>query len=140
MYFYVLEGGSYEEYYKTVFFSERRYSSNEFMQIVKEAYRMSCEDRVKKYGIPERCDFCLTVESILWRKHFNSIVEKISDLTVIHGDEKISVGTCTTPNENTREIERSLLDSDIDDCRSNCSEEDGWLKKLKCKYIDYVYD
>ena len=40
MYFYVLDGGSYEEYYKTVFKSETKYSKEEFMEIIKDAYRI----------------------------------------------------------------------------------------------------
>ena len=138
MYFYVLDGGSYEEYYKTVFKSETKYSKEEFMEIIKDAYRIRCEEVSKEYDIQERCDYLLKVESILWEKEFKDVVSRISELEVIKPDEKISVGTGITPNTNTRKIERSLLSSDLHDCKNDCRNDGEYLKDLHCKYIEYI--
>ena len=131
MYFYVLDSGSYEEYYKTVFFSETEYSHDELMNIIKKAYKSICEEILKRLDNVHRCDAYFDCEYVLWNDDFNSCIETISDLKVIKGHENIYVGTSITTNENTLEIENSIL-TIIPDCRNNCKERP--ISKYFCRY------
>lgn len=140
MYFYVLDGGSYEEYYKTVFYSKTKYSHEQFMDLIKKAYEHRCNEIINEYDISKRCDFFLRVSMVLWSKQFNEYLEKISDLKAIEGDEKIFVGTCTTPNRNTNEINKCLRNLNIPDCRDICSEDNKRLKELNCCFEDYYVE
>lgn len=135
MHFYVLDGGSHEKYYKSVFTSKTRYSHDEFMEIVKEAYLHCCEVKSEEVNVKYRCGYPLEVENVLWSNEFKEYVEIISDLEVIKADETISVGTCITPNENTFEIESILKSSDeIVDCRNECRYKNRKYRIGRCKY------
>lgn len=135
MYFYVLDGGSYDEYYKSVFYSETLYSQEEFMDIVKRAYVYCCDEISQEYEINERCEFLITAGSVLWAEKFKEHIEKISDLKLIVGDERIFVGTLTSRNKNTVDIEKSLKSSKISDCINHCRyKKDNWHKERICWY------
>lgn len=134
MHYYVLDGESYEVYYKTVFKSKTRYSQEEFLEIVKKAYNSCCEEIYNEYDfIDTRCDFLIGL-TVLWEENFNEIIEKISDLEVIKADEWIHVGLSITPNENSWKILNTLQSLDcLPDCRSTCS-TDKTNKKYHCVY------
>lgn len=133
MYYYVLDGGSYEEYYKSVYASKTRYSQEEFMDLIKKAYKMCCEDALHEFDIKSKCDSFLRVEYILWDEKFHENLAKISNLIVIEGDEKIHVGTSITPNGNTREIHRVVNGLELPDCRDSCK-TNAMLKEYFCLY------
>lgn len=135
MYFYVLDGGSWEEYYKTVFCSKTKYSEEEFMEIIKKSYLHTSGEISKEYKIHQGCDFCINVGIVLGSDKFNEYLERISDLKVIDGDVKIHVGTSISRNENTNKIESTLISSNFFDCADNCEyENDDWHKKRLCLY------
>lgn len=133
MYYYVLDGESYDIYHKTVFKSETRYSNDEFLEIIKKAYRLGCELICREYEyIDRRCDFLIGL-TVLWNDKFNEIIEEISDLEIIRPNEHVHVGLSTTPNENSRKILSCLQSLDLGDCRTDC-DADKIIQKYHCAY------
>ena len=112
-----MEGISYEEYYKTVYMSETSYSREEFLDIIKKAYRIRCEKISQDPYVKSRCDGHLEPSHVLWRKEFDDVVESISDLKTLNADESICIGVSITPNENTRSLFKAIRSWDIPDCR-----------------------
>lgn len=133
MYFYILEGESYEEYYKTLFMSKTKYSEEEFEEIICRAYAEICEKANFNKNF-KRCGYDLDAENILWGKYgFNNLVEEISDLIVIYGDEIMSIGTSITPNEKTRKLYDTIDFSKIPDCNDPCKDNRRY-KLRECWY------
>lgn len=132
MYYYVFDGETYEEYHKTVFMSEIKYSREEFLEIIKKAFKIRCESICDEYEIVERCDILIGTYE-LWSDEFNETVESISDLEVIKADEWIHVGLGTTPNRIKWEILNTLQSLRIPDCKNKCK-SDRINKKYRCVY------
>ena len=133
MYYYVLDGESYDVYHKTVFKSRTKYSNDEFMEIIKNAYKSGCESICREYNfIDKRCDFLIGL-TVLWSDKFNEIIEQISDLEMIKPTEQVHVGLSITPNENSRNILSCLQSLDLGDCKSNC-DQNKINKKYHCAY------
>ena len=130
MYYYILD-----VYHKTIFKSETNYSNEEFLEIIKKAYKSSCESICREYDfIDRRCDFLIGI-TVLWNDKFNEIIEEISDLEIIRPSEHVHVGLSITPNENNRTILRCLQSLDLGDCKTNC-DVDKINKKYHCAYGD----
>ena len=135
MNYYFLEGVSYEEYYKTVYMSETRYSHEEFLDIIKKAYRIRCEKISQDPHVKNRCDWFLEPSHVLWNGEFDDVVESISDLKTLNADESICIGVSITPNVNTRSLFKAIRSLDIPDCRQDCDQYE-MLKKSQCVYYD----
>ena len=135
MKYYFLEGSSYEEYYKTVYMSETSYSREEFLDIIKKAYRIRCDKISQDPYVKSRCDWHLEPSHVLWRKEFDDVVESISDLKTLNADESICIGVSITPNENTRSLFKAIRSLDIPDCRDECDQYE-MLKKSCCVYYE----
>lgn len=132
MHYYVLEGESYEEYYKTVFFSDEKYSREEFEEIICRCYAEICE-KIAQIEDFERCGYDLDPEYILWSNEFNALVERTSELRVIKGDVIMSIGTGITPNHNTKKLYDAIDFSKVPHCNSSCTDQDR-LGFRKCWY------
>ena len=136
MFFYVLEGETYDEYEKTIFMSEEKYSEKEFKDIIKKAYKHCCEVIIKNNDYNEKCEYFLKHQSVLWNKKFNDYIESISNLKAIYGDEIIHVGLGITPNENTKELNDCLKSLDLINCKEKCSKK-SIDKKYNCVYEEF---
>ena len=135
MHYYFLEGGSYEEYYKTEYMSETKYAQEEFFDIIKKAYEIRCDKICQEKDMKNRCDWFLEPSTVLWNQKFDDVVESISDLKAVKADERIFIGVSITPNENTRSLFKVIQPLDIPDCRDNC-EQYEMLKESCCVYYD----
>ena len=133
MYYYVLDGSTFEEFHKTVFESEVKYSEEEFKNIIKKAYDHWCRVLIEEYGEEEYCSYFLKPGFILWDKKFNDYVSSISDLKAIYGDVRVHVGLGITPNENTVELLDTLKATGMLNCRENCENK---FKSYPCVYED----
>lgn len=108
MYFYIIEGGSYEEYYKDIYYSETLYSQEEFEKIVIDAYKYVCEEVKAKKPNFHRCYNDFKPEHICWESEFGDNefidwIEKNTDLKIINNPTaSMDIGTCTTPSEDTK--------------------------------------
>ena len=133
MHYYILDGGSYEEYYKTEYMSETKYSREEFFDIIKKAYEIRCKKICLEKDVKKGCDWQLDLTDLLWCKDFDEVVESISDLKAVKADERIFIGVSITPNENTRSLFNVIRSLDIPDCRDNCNQFEI-LKDSCCVY------
>lgn len=156
MYFYVLEGGSFEEYWKTIYFSETLYTEKEFKQILLDAYQHACNKVISEEHWKPCFSSELRVESIFWAwgdewydyctNDFNKYIRAHSDLIPIENTKvqvKVSVGTCITPNANTLFFEDSIDVKDYADCHDDCIydiEDKPHWHKLHCVYDDIRAD
>ena len=71
---------------------------------------------------------------------FNTYVKQHSNLIPIENEQivaKISLGTCITPNENTKEFEESVDRTQFYTCHDNCFyDDDKWWMRDKCVFDD----
>ena len=144
MYFYIIEGGTHDSYDKDVYCSETYYSQKEFEDIVINAYKYVCEEVKAKKPNFYRCFRNFEVESICWESEFGDNdfidwIEKNTDLKIINNpNASMYIGTCTTPSEDTRKLERAIAYSKVPHCRYNCcyKSSDNPFDKYRCYYPD----
>ena len=147
MYFYIIEGGSYEEYYKDIYYSETLYSQEEFENIVIKAYKYVCEEVEAKKPHFYRCYHNFEPEHICWESEFGDNefvdwIEKNTDLKIINKPTaSMDIGTCTTPTKDTNKLKRAIDYSKVPHCKDNCvnDEEDIMSIKFDCTYPDRRY-
>lgn len=155
MYFYTLEGGSFEEYYKTVYMSKTKYTKQEFLDIITEAYKYVCEEILPTKECYGLCFNDFEVENILWdcdlrkgsveNNDFNTYIKTYYNLIPVETDENatVFVGTCTTPNEITKIIKKSVDKNTMPSCKGSCPlrtalsyiDDEVWFMK-RCFYPD----
>ena len=116
MYYYKLESIGYEEHWKAIYCSEKKYTHTKFKQIVKEAYIETCRyisDNGKAIS-----EFDYYVENIIFDilmddrdksqpcHYFNGILRQKYDLVnlddILHS--QLIFGTDSMANKNTREF------------------------------------
>ena len=144
MYFYIIEGGTHDSYYKDVYYSETSYSQKEFENIVINAYKYVCEEVIAKKPNFSRCFHDFDPEFICWDdglydNEFINWIEKSTDLKIINNPiASMDIGTCTTPSEDTKKLERAIDYSKVPHCRDNCRYKDSNnpLDKCYCSYPD----
>lgn len=133
MYYYILEGGSYEESFKDIYCSETLYTQEEFENIVISAYKYYFEEIEFKKGNFHRCGLSFDPAYICWESEFISWIEENTDLKVIDkAVASMDIGTSITPNENTKKLKRGIDFTKMPHCRDNCIDDD----KYDCTYPD----
>ncbi|MBR5504289.1 MAG: hypothetical protein IKV87_07605 [Methanobrevibacter sp.] len=126
MYFYIIEGGTYDTYLKDIYYSEKLYSQEEFENIVKNAYKYVCEEVKSKDKHFYGCCSAFNPESICWdyeesESDFVNWIEENSDLRIINKpDASMEIGTCTTPTNDTVKLESSIDYSKVPNCKDKC--------------------
>ncbi len=97
--------------------------------------------RQKKHDF-SRCLDNFEPESICWESEFGDNefmhwIEKNTDLKIINKPAaSMDMGTCTTPSEDTKKLERAIDYSKVPHCRDNCRYKDSNnpLDKCYCSY------
>ena len=147
MYFYILEGGTYDEYFKDIYFSETLYTQEEFEKIIMNAFKYFVEEIEFKNEYFHRCFTDFDPAYICWsddfeKNEFIKWIEENSDLKIINKPVALmSIGTFSTPTKDTIKLKSGIDYSKMPQCRDNCvNEKDGVLGiKFNCTYPDRRY-
>lgn len=141
MYYYVLEGGTYDEYNKSVFISPVKYTQEEFENIIIKTYskfaQVILEDN-KYYD----CGYDLEPDKFFWNSFDDSAISFLKteyNLFPLESciEAKVYIGLGITPNNMTKRLYNSLDYSKKHDCRLTCrytDKEDEKIKKYGCRY------
>ncbi len=141
MYFYSIFGGTHDESFKSVYYSQTLYSQEEFEDIIIKGFKYVCEVANSKRDFFTRCFGFNSPGFIFWNEDnerddpFNDWIEKNSDLRVVNNyNGSMNVGICTTPSEDTFKLLDSIDYSKVRDCKDNCFFKDKWRNE-DCYYI-----
>lgn len=140
MFYYILEGSTYDEYQKTIFMSDIVYTQEEFEHIIIDTYRKFAQPILESDEY-RACGFDLAHEDFFWFYHFDKEREKAVYGYLKETYELIPVELCAiatvhiglgiTPNQMTKRMNDALDYSKAHDCRNNCRYED---RKYDCKF------
>lgn len=138
MYYYILEGGTYEEYHKTVFISPVEYTQEEFENIIIKAYSKFAQVVLEDNEYYD-CGYDLEPDMFFWNNFDDSVISFLkTEYNLfpldLYTKAKVYIGLGITPNNMTKRLYDSLDYSKKHDCRLTCIYTDEKIKKHRCRY------
>lgn len=142
MYYYILEGSTYDEYHKTIFMSDIKYTQEEFENIIIDTYRKFAQPILESDEY-HACGFELAHEDFFWfyfnderKKAVYGYLKETYELIPVESNTmaKVHIGLGITPNQMTKRMSDALDYSKAHDCTTNCLYEDSKYGKIECKF------
>lgn len=134
-----MEGGYKDSPKRAIYYSESKYTRDEFESIIIGAFRYVCEEIIPNLSNFTRCGFDLNFERICFAKgvngYLNKWIEENSDLRILRSTEiSMDIGNPFSPKYDTYKLLDNIDYAKMPDCKLECPNNEDYEKIWRRKH------